>query len=746
MASALEQVGLNPFIVFVRGHAFPGVWLREWHLPEPYVDDASYLLKRVRLGECLVFDSSAAAERVSFSEACKIGNRHLEESANFELAVDIKAARGAGVGPLSMQRESLYKVAQVEGASASGAEVLSEDLPEIPDVFEPSGEEGVASRLDQWKRRLLDLSLRNRLLNHRETRAVLPLFGRSLGDIEDALDVEGRLELRPRAQAHLELGEDGRDELMSAEAGRGRLFIDLPEGEFEKRALEIYRRNRQVEQESGTSTLFLALGMLKWFESSEASTPRYAPVILVPITLERGSVGGLFRIRRTEQEPLLNVTLVEKLYQEFGIELPRYRELPQDEAGIDVDGVLRAVLHGIRDVERFDLSWDGAIGIYEFQKFMMWLDLEANQEKLMSNRVVRHILEESEEPFSLASPFPKAEEIDRLRSAREDLSVVEADSSQLAAVFAAVEGNSFVLQGPPGTGKSQTITNMIAQLMWRGKTVLFVSEKRAALEVVHARLERVGLGPFTLEVHSDRASAKGIIEQLEEPLRYQWPEPTADWEDLTGRLQEQRERLNRYVEVIHKRGPFGESLYQSLSRAIEHRHMPQVGLSFEAAPDEEKDRELTQIVRAFSRASERIGSPAEHAFYGAKLREWTPGVEREIEELIDELKGLGEAYQGAIVELAQVSKVAGEEPCGESLELWGEVLSLLASSPGPTRALLEDPRGHLESSAERAVAYLEKRGAAHGEVEELFLPALYEEPGLEQVYVQLKKWSGAFFL
>lgn len=749
LAGALEQAGLHPFIVFVRGHAFPGLWLSDWYMPELYVDEPTYLLKRIRLGECLVFDSSAAAEGVPFLEACKVANAYLEAEGQFGCAVDIKAARAAGIRPLNLLREGAYRVAEIvdDGDSsakglASGAEVLPANLGgELPGVVEVE-----ESRLDQWKRRLLDLSLRNRLLNHRDTRVVLPLLGQGLGELEDALYGRGVMELRPREKSYFDMVEEDRANLGKAQARQGRVIIDLGAPAFEKRALEIFRRNRQVEQESGTSALFLAMGMLTWFESAESSTPRKAPVILIPITIERVAAGGKYRILRTEQEPLINVTLVEKLQQDFGIELPLYRELPQDEAGIDIDGILRSVLHAIRDVERFDLSWDGAIAIYEFQKFMMWVDLEANQEKLMTNPVVRHIMEESEEPFAQASSFPRAEEIDRIRKADEDLSVVSADSSQLAAVFAALEGNSFVLQGPPGTGKSQTITNMIAQLLWRGKTVLFVSEKKAALEVVHSRLEQVGLGPFTLEVHSDRASLKGIIEQFEEPLRYQWPEPTDDWEEHGRHLQEKRERLNRYVEAIHRSGPFGESVYQSLLKLMEYRQVPQVGLRFSKIVDEEENRRLLQLLTAFVRAAERIGSPGGHAFLGAKIREWTPSVQREVEELAGEAERLGEAYKAAILGLVETVQVADEGLVGESLERWGALLSHLAGLPTPTRELLVEPRSHLEAMTMGAVAYLEKRGAAQQKVEEVFLPALYQEPELGQVYAQLKKWSGAFFL
>src|SRR5690606_23254522 len=159
-----------------------------------------------------------------------------------------------------------------------------------------------------------------------------------------------------------------------------------------------------------------------------------------------------------------------------------------------------------RDVPRWEVVPTAWLGEFSFTKFLMWLDLEARTDALLQNRVVKHLFEGEGQPFPLARPFSTPEQLDGERPAAEDLCVVDADSSQRAAVFGAIDGNSFVLQGPPGTGKSQTITNLIAGALARGRTVLFVSEKMAALDVVHDRLGRVGLGPFCLEAHSNKAS------------------------------------------------------------------------------------------------------------------------------------------------------------------------------------------------------------------------------------------------
>ena len=96
----------------------------------------------------------------------------------------------------------------------------------------------------------------------------------------------------------------------------------------------------------------------------------------------------------------------------------------------------------------------------------------------------------------------------------ENYHVLPTDPSQEEAVIRARQGRSYVIQGPPGTGKSQTITNLIADYVARGKAVLFVCEKRAALDVVHHRLEQVGLGEVSTLIHDSQDDKKAFIKEL----------------------------------------------------------------------------------------------------------------------------------------------------------------------------------------------------------------------------------------
>src|SRR5690606_28311623 len=154
------------------------------------------------------------------------------------------------------------------------------------------------------------------------------------------------------------------------------------------------------------------------------------------------------------------------------------------------------------------------LSTFSFAKYLMWKDLVARAEQLKQNPVVRHLLETPRDPYPVKGTIPDATTLDSEYPPSQTFTLLPADSSQLAAIMAVANGVDCVIEGPPGTGKSQTIANIIAQCLAAGRTVLFVSEKRAALDVVYRRLCEVGLGDFCLELHSNKARKAAVLEQL----------------------------------------------------------------------------------------------------------------------------------------------------------------------------------------------------------------------------------------
>lgn len=181
---------------------------------------------------------------------------------------------------------------------------------------------------------------------------------------------------------------------------------------------------------------------------------------------------------------MMNFTILEKIKQDFKIEINGLDPLPSDEHGIDLRLVLNIVRKAIVDQPRWDVLESGYIGIFSFTQFVMWNDIRNRSEDLSRNKIVKSLIDGKLSWDSNFTNIP--EEVDESSA----ILPISADASQLYAINAAANGESFVLHGPPGTGKSQTITGLIGNALGKGKTVLFVAEKMAALSVVEKGCQR----------------------------------------------------------------------------------------------------------------------------------------------------------------------------------------------------------------------------------------------------------------
>ena len=504
-AGCLEQSGLHPLLVLVRGHAFVGFWLQEECFAEPVVDDPLRLRKRVDLNEISVFDPTCVTRLPGpeFSYAGEEAKRRLVNPEEFHYVIDVLRSRKVQMRPIPEMVE--YPAAPLEsdrdepiaGGASSAPDVSEINPPTTPQV-EPDGSEAATSRLDRWSRRLLDLTLRNRLLNFKETKKTIPLLVTDIWSLEDVLAEGVNLEVLPRPrdlgegdhEAHRRrTGIQGIANLLQEQLRSRRLHADLSDEELYRRLLETYRAAKLSIEEGWSSSLYLAIGFLTWYENEQSSQPRLAPILLLPVELHRRSVHEGFTLKLSDDEPRLNVTLMESLQKDHGSTIPGLDPLPGDESGIDVPKIFRTFRESIRDIGRWGISDVAQIGLFSFAKFLMWGDLVERSEDLMQNSVVDHLVKKSDQAFDPGAIFSNPDYLDKERSPLKTFCPLPAGASRLAAVFSAAEGHIFVLEGPPGTGKSQTITNLVAHCLAGGKRVLFVSEKMAALNVVYGRLQ-----------------------------------------------------------------------------------------------------------------------------------------------------------------------------------------------------------------------------------------------------------------
>lgn len=560
--SALEQAGLNPLLVFTKGHAFTGVWLKAEEFSTTVVDDVTALRKRVKLKELVLFETTVVTQRPAplFSEAARLGEQQIseEKEEGFELAVDIRRARMQRIKPLASHEEP---VAAAPAEPPPVVELPVEDAPDLPDeditVEADPATLDPKDRLARWQRKLLDLSLRNNLLNFRAGKKSLRLDAPNPASLEDLLAGGQSVKLLPRpdlmdgsdprSQAIYEARE--REDLRRTHAldalKRCEVFVGLPQDELDARLVELYRLARNTMQEGGANTLFLALGFLSWTRDDKAGQRYRAPLILVPVTLNRKSVRSGFTLTLHDDEPRFNPTLIEMLRQDFKLSLGVAEgELPRNEAGLDVAAIWRTVSQAIKDIKGWDVTEDVALAMFSFAKYLMWKDLTERTDQLRENPVVRHLIDTPREPYPSGVAFPNPKRLDHDFAPEQTFCPLPADSSQLSAVMAAARGKDFVLIGPPGTGKSQTISNLIAQCLAEGKRVLFVSEKIAALDVVYRRLREVGLGEFCLELHSSKARKLDVLAQLQRAWETRGEVDPEVWRTEAARLNRLRGELN----------------------------------------------------------------------------------------------------------------------------------------------------------------------------------------------------------
>jgi hypothetical protein len=305
---------------------------------------------------------------------------------------------------------------------------------------------------------------------------------------------------------------------------------------------------RLAEQEMGVSTLFLAFGFLEWYEADDSDKKAYAPLLLLPVKVERQKVRGkeVYHLSLREGAGEANLSLQKLFEEKYNRELPDF-EVEQDEALASIEGYLERTRNAIDGLKRWHIRRWLVLGHFAFGRFLMYIDLKPEnwRDYPAGHPLVNAILSGSErgddEPLRPAIPddYPIDEpEIEKIAP----LLIQDADASQHSALIDMMRERNLVIQGPPGTGKSQTIANMIANAVAAGKRVLFLAEKQAALDVVKRRLDRAGIGDFCLELHSDKASPKFVVESLNRRRDLGWGQPprasaaTDDHERLRGPL------------------------------------------------------------------------------------------------------------------------------------------------------------------------------------------------------------------
>ena len=563
------------------------------------------------------------------------------------------------------------------------------------------------ARLEYWKQSLLDPS--DRLLD--------------IGDDGIPIWIDPvRLAFSLAAGGALSFESD-------AEPGfdAGRIRVQLPPAELARR-LDVLHRAARAATAEREHVLWLALGLLTWLDGT--NTTRVAPLVLWPVELKRGTL-----VAAADRRPRLNDMLLEGLRREHDLVL-------DVNADLDIAAVMETVTALAATRSGWAVDRMARLATFSFARFDLWRDLDGRD---FTTGAVQLLAE--------PAPLPLA------AMTADVVAPLDADASQLSAIAAAGAGGSFVLQGAPGTGKSQTIANLMVHCATQGKSVLVVSDRACALDVIHNRLNAIGLGEMALSLEDDRARVLGaLVRVLGRALR-----PTLGPTVGDSRLAELRTSLDGYADALHHIGPLGMSIHDVIGKLVELRSAPCAALAERdaASLDRATYERRKRAVDALAEAAVPVEPVATHPWRVSALDKWSSdGTERATRALND----LGSAVETLLSAIEDVAKlvpgIVARTP--EQLRALGTLADLAAASPRPGAELLTNVRGARNDEVNERIALIRARGAGALDVPRdpsAFMTiatrhrALVDEVDLRfteavsdldasELWQQLKRWTG----
>ncbi|WP_457559109.1 DUF4011 domain-containing protein [Candidatus Harpocratesius sp.] len=490
-------------------------------------------------------------------------------------------------------------------------------------------------KIETWKNKLIDLSKRNRLLNFRPTKVTtIKIIDEIPSEIfKSMVNENNSFHFLPKEEETKELFDENDnpndenhskefyeydDENLEEKHTDLNLQTNLESQRLQKNLKRIQFRANQLMEEQGFNILYLTLGMLEWYEADHSDVKNRSPLIMLPVELKKRSIRSKYKLYKTDEDPFVNPALQYKMDNEFNLNIP---DLELDNDKFDPKDYFKKVNELIKLDARWKIKNEIFLGLFSFTKFVMFKDLEKYDDTFKKNQIVQALAGVNKNVFDSGSEYPIANELDEKRKPLELYQVLDADSSQQEAIEAVKAGNSVVIQGPPGTGKSQTITNLIAELLANGKKVLFVSEKMAALDVVYNRLKSIGLNDYCLEIHSRKSNKKHVLDQLKAAYETTHPgKPIIN--SKIDELLECRIKLNEYSKVLHTpTKPFNKSPYWYIGELNELSDVEILDIDFSEIKNIsfEQYQKLIATITTLKDRIKMIGHPFSHPYWGCAI-------------------------------------------------------------------------------------------------------------------------------
>lgn len=581
LASILERIDIAPILFVVNGHAFLGYWrYDEGAFPNGPVEQnldtvfAYIQADQMRLVETTLICTSQLEESATswaLVQKAPVNDRFLNRPESFIAGIDVRYARRATkIRPIPVAANgSDGKAVVIEYlAPESGTSIFN--IQREPGKGRVRDRSNEPYRVTQWKNKLLDLSLRNRLLNLTPSaRIQLAMPESGIAILEDVVNSGKQIKLLPfdvskaaegvrNVNAFSELAEEPITDLF---AKNGALLTDLTNETYQAKLRNIASKARVIEEETGSNNLFLTFGALKWTINDRQVS---SPLVLVPIRLASTGKQTAFTFTLDDAgESTPNFCLLEKFKQETdGKQIEALKNPPRDESGLDLSAIIQETREALLKINpEWRVEPSVGISILNFGKFRLWKDLDESWENFAESPLVKHLIETPTNPYEDAESSDEIPDLDAIAST----SPIQADGSQVVAIGKALSGQTFVLEGPPGTGKSQTITNILSKAIREGKRILFVAAKGEALNVVKDRLASVGLSQFVFDLHAKDSKLSQARAHVAMAMKIAPNFNENEYRKSVTEATDSANVLARYAANLHSKNAAGFSLYSAES-------------------------------------------------------------------------------------------------------------------------------------------------------------------------------------
>ncbi len=625
-ASCLESMGFHPLIALGEKEVTCGVWLYDSCFLDTVSDDMqrldAYIADGINNVSCFdvadLFSDKNAAYATSEAHF-----KQKMQSGYYDRYIDVRRCRISNIMPMPLRAKS------VKGFEVlHEADMAHDAAPKALKEMQKLSLDGEQTKDKQWERRLLDLSMKNSLLNFSPARMAIRLLTTSADGTMSALTEQGELAFAPATDGVKSVMAKKEYFGISAEVKRMKELIDL---EYKAGILRTYteaaslsesvnrliKKNKEAYEESGTKILYLALGFLKWYSRIDGAE-HHAPLVLQPVMIRKSKGGNGYSLVLADEEPSVNSTLLEFLKQEFNIDI---RGLATAIQGLKISEILAMVRVEIVKMKGWEVIDDVYVAAFSFSRYQMWNDLRQNMGEFSKNKIIKALLDNS----VLIEGGIEDKSEDEVSPAV-TLTPLTADESQWKAIALSQQQKSFVLHGPPGTGKSQTITNMIANALNDGKRVLFVAEKQAALSVVKKRLDLLGLGDFCLELHSNKTNKTEVVQKLVNTLALANVPEKVSISEKANAIDKLKTELAEPVIALHKKRRLGVSVYEAILTCLKNKNAPDImniESSFYDGLTKEKIENYERMMVQAAAAAKECGGVYNSPFSNVNVTEYT---------------------------------------------------------------------------------------------------------------------------